>query len=194
LKKWKKLRTQRQNQSNKKFMRFHLMVFFSGVDVLSLLLIICQFQCSCSLCDMLPFSVIIPQQSKRPLDDFTHRSISDMRECMRGKTAIVTGANSGIGFETVRMLAGHARATTILACRNATAAASAAARIRSEFSDAAVECMPLDLEDLGSIDRFAAALSGRPVHVLIHNAGIMAAPGRPTVDGFEPTFQARAVA
>ena len=159
------------------------------INSLILLLVTNHFLCSGELFNPQPCVVAFPLAAKKPRDIFTDRCISEMRDCMRGKTVLVTGSNAGIGFETARLLAGQAGATTILACRNAAAAASAATRIRAEFADASVECVHLDLEDLGSIDRLAEALSRRPVHMLIHNAGIMAAPSRRTADGFESTFQ-----
>ncbi|EHB58276.1 short-chain dehydrogenase/reductase SDR [Mycolicibacterium rhodesiae JS60] len=94
-----------------------------------------------------------------------------------GRTVIVTGANSGLGLVTARELArvgGH----VILACRNETKGAEAAATMTGN-----VEVRSLDLQDLASITEFASGV--RSVDVLINNAGIMAVPYAVTKDGFE---------
>jgi NAD(P)-dependent dehydrogenase (short-subunit alcohol dehydrogenase family) len=128
--------------------------------------------------------------SHRTRDDtFLSDSQLRMKNCMRGKLAVITGANTGIGFEVARLLSGIAGATTILACRNETAAALAAAAIRNEFPAAIVETATLDLANFSTADRFVQSLRGRPVHSLVHNAGVIAPPGPRTVDGFEASFQ-----
>lgn len=106
-----------------------------------------------------------------------------------GKVAIVTGGNSGIGYETVRILAQRG-AHVILAARNAIKGEEAVAKILSENPSANVETQPLDLADLSSIGEFAGAFKERgiPLDFLINNAGIMAVPKGTTVDGFELQF------
>ena len=106
-----------------------------------------------------------------------------------GKVAIVTGGNSGIGYETVRILALRG-AHVILAARNAIKGEEAVAKILSEDPSANVETQPLDLADLSSIAEFAGAFKEReiPLDLLIKNAGIMAVPKGTTVDGFELQF------
>ncbi|GAY14890.1 oxidoreductase [Mycobacterium sp. shizuoka-1] len=94
-----------------------------------------------------------------------------------GRTAIVTGANSGLGLVTARELA-RVGAHVILACRNAEKAAAAAATVTGD-----VEVRSLDLQDLASIRDFADGVD--TVDVLINNAGIMAVPYAVTKDGFE---------
>src|SRR5437660_2362591 len=74
-----------------------------------------------------------------------------------GRTAVVTGANSGIGFETARVLAQRA-AGVVLACRDDERAADAVARIGAESADSAVETLRLDLASLASVREAAAAL------------------------------------
>jgi NAD(P)-dependent dehydrogenase (short-subunit alcohol dehydrogenase family) len=103
-----------------------------------------------------------------------------------GKTIVVTGANSGIGFEAARMLAG-AGAHVVLACRNETAAAAAADQIRARHAGASVEHAALDLASLASVRAFAARfLEAHPrLDVLVNNAGVMALPRCTTADGFE---------
>jgi NAD(P)-dependent dehydrogenase (short-subunit alcohol dehydrogenase family) len=105
---------------------------------------------------------------------------------LEGKTVVVTGANSGIGFAAARIFA-DAGASVVLACRNAVKAAAAAAAIRAEIPNATVSCMPLDLASLDSVRVFAdAAREQLPrIDVLCNNAGVMAIPYATTVDGFE---------
>lgn len=106
-----------------------------------------------------------------------------------GKVAVVTGANSGIGFETARALAARG-ATTVLACRDLGKARGATARIRGEFPGADVRVVVLDLARQSSVRSAAAdlrAMSSR-LDLLVNNAGVMDAPNRRTEDGFELTF------
>ncbi|GAA2802085.1 oxidoreductase [Crossiella cryophila] len=107
-----------------------------------------------------------------------------------GRRALVTGANSGIGLETARALA-TAGATVILAGRDHTKLTTAAADIRTTTPNAKLQLLPLDLANLASIKDAAADLltQGRPLDLLINNAGVMAVPDRRrTHDGFELTF------
>lgn len=106
-----------------------------------------------------------------------------------GRTAVVTGANSGIGFETARMLAARG-ARVVLACRDAGRAGTAADRIRAERPVGTVSCARLDLADLDSVAEFAEAYRadhGR-LDLLINNAGVMAPPLGRTRQGFELQF------
>jgi NAD(P)-dependent dehydrogenase (short-subunit alcohol dehydrogenase family) len=93
---------------------------------------------------------------------------------LSGRTALVTGANSGIGFETARALAA-AGATVIVGGRDETAIAGAAAKIRESTSNQDVSAALIDLADLDSVERMTAAWEG-PLHVLVNNAGVMAIP------------------
>ena len=105
---------------------------------------------------------------------------------LSGKTIIITGANSGIGYEAALEFGRH-RATVILACRSMDRASTAVAQIKAVYPDAAVEAMALDLASLSSVRTFADAFKknhGR-LHVLCNNAGVMAIPYRRTADGFE---------
>lgn len=109
---------------------------------------------------------------------------------MTGKVVIVTGANSGIGYETARALA-HKGAQVIMACRNMEKAGAAAGQIRDENPAASPEVMPLDLADLDSVRDFAGAFLAKydRLDVLVNNAGVMALPERwETKDGFEMQF------
>lgn len=105
-----------------------------------------------------------------------------------GKIAIITGANSGIGFEAARALAAK-HAEVILACRSAERGREALERIVAEHPDAKVELLPLDLASLDSVRQFADTLQSRPrIDLLINNAGLMAIPRQTTREGFEMQF------
>ena len=91
---------------------------------------------------------------------------------LRGKTAIVTGASSGIGVETARALA-SAGAEVTLAVRDIAAGERVAAEIRAGTGNAAVTVGALELGDLGSVAAFARGWNG-PLHILVNNAGVMA--------------------
>lgn len=100
---------------------------------------------------------------------------------------MVTGANSGTGRETSRRLAG-AGAEVVLAVRDLDKGREACRDIVHDYPDAHLEVRVLDLADLTSVRAFADALAseGRPVDVLVNNAGVMMPPRRiETVDGFE---------
>jgi NAD(P)-dependent dehydrogenase (short-subunit alcohol dehydrogenase family) len=106
---------------------------------------------------------------------------------LRGRTAIVTGANSGIGWHCALGLAAR-NARVVLACRDAARGAFAASRIREEVPGADVSAARLDLAAMSSIRAFVEEWTG-PVDLLINNAGVMAPPKRVhTVDGFELQF------
>jgi NAD(P)-dependent dehydrogenase (short-subunit alcohol dehydrogenase family) len=106
-----------------------------------------------------------------------------------GRVAIVTGSNSGIGFETARVLA-EKGAIVVMACRNLEKAGPKADEIRSAHTGANVEVMELDLSDLDSVRRFAEAFRARHsrLDLLINNAGIMVPPYGQTEQGFETQF------
>jgi NAD(P)-dependent dehydrogenase (short-subunit alcohol dehydrogenase family) len=105
---------------------------------------------------------------------------------LRGRVAVVTGASSGIGVETVRVLA-SAGAEVVLAVRNVPAGTRVAAELRRRLPGADLMVEALDLSDLGSVRAFAERYraSGRPLHLLVANAGIMGVPQAETAQGFE---------
>jgi NAD(P)-dependent dehydrogenase (short-subunit alcohol dehydrogenase family) len=105
---------------------------------------------------------------------------------LKGKVAIVTGANSGLGLETSAELA-RAGATVIMACRDPKRAESALADVQRRAPKAKVMTMALDLADLASIRAFAAAFKRKhkKLHILCNNAGVMHLPFQKTRDGFE---------
>ena len=108
---------------------------------------------------------------------------------LHGKNTIVTGGASGIGVETVRALAA-AGAHVTLAARNKTGADEVAADVRASTGSDAVEVAILDLASLASVRAFVDAYlaTGRPLNILINNAGVMATPFSHTADGFEMQF------
>lgn len=103
-----------------------------------------------------------------------------------GQVIIVTGANTGIGFETARSLAAGG-ATVIATCRSAEKAASTKQRLPQAHRDSSVETAVMDLASLASIDKFCAQLSHRKIDVLVCNAGVMLPKYQETRDGFEQT-------
>jgi NAD(P)-dependent dehydrogenase (short-subunit alcohol dehydrogenase family) len=106
-----------------------------------------------------------------------------------GRIAIVTGANTGIGFETAAALAAK-HAKVVMACRNSQKAEDAMGRIRERTPDAELEFIELDLAGLASVERFAATFrAGHDrLDLLINNAGVMIPPLGHTEDGFELQF------
>ncbi len=106
-----------------------------------------------------------------------------------GTLVIVTGGNSGIGYEAGLALAGR-NAQVILAVRDVKKGEEAAQKIRQVHSQAQVTVMPLDLSDLKSVHSFAQTFlaTHERLNILINNAGVMALPARRTVDGFEMQF------
>jgi len=108
---------------------------------------------------------------------------------LAGKTAIVTGANSGIGYEMVRALI-RKGAMVILACRNKDKGEAAVRQIAQEYPGAKAELGLLDLSSLALVRRFAGEFTHRydRLDILINNAGIMRTPFGKTADGFELQF------
>jgi NAD(P)-dependent dehydrogenase (short-subunit alcohol dehydrogenase family) len=107
---------------------------------------------------------------------------------LAGKVAIVTGANSGIGTETARVLA-LGGAHVVMGCRSVAAGEQVAGALRAGLPAGAgsLEVQALDLADLASVRAFAERYlaSGRPLHILVNNAGVMATPLGKTTQGFE---------
>jgi NAD(P)-dependent dehydrogenase (short-subunit alcohol dehydrogenase family) len=108
---------------------------------------------------------------------------------VKGKVAVVTGGNSGLGKETARVLA-QKGVKVILAVRSTDRGEDAAIEIRREFPKSYVEVMKLDLSSLASVKSFAKEFLGRYEHLdfLINNAGVMVPPYTKTEDGFELQF------
>jgi NAD(P)-dependent dehydrogenase (short-subunit alcohol dehydrogenase family) len=108
---------------------------------------------------------------------------------LSGKKIVVTGANSGIGFQAAREFA-RKGASVVLACRSIEKATAAATQISPACPHAAVDVIGLDLASLESERNFARSFNAthRNLHVLCNNAGVMALPHRRTADGFEMQF------
>jgi NAD(P)-dependent dehydrogenase (short-subunit alcohol dehydrogenase family) len=109
---------------------------------------------------------------------------------LTGLTSVVTGANTGIGFETARVMALRG-SHVVMACRDpATANAARERLIASGIPEARLEVAVLDLASFESIRAFAEGFlaSGRPLHRLINNAGVMIPMRRETEEGFEHHF------
>ncbi|MEO6093722.1 MAG: oxidoreductase [Novosphingobium sp.] len=105
-----------------------------------------------------------------------------------GRCAIVTGANTGIGFEEAKLLASRG-ARVLLACRDDAKAALAERRIGEAVPGADIGTLPLDLADLNSVRRAAAIASDEPrIDILLNNAGVMFPPLTRTAQGFELQF------
>jgi len=105
------------------------------------------------------------------------------------KIAVVTGANTGLGYQTTRALAG-AGAKVVIAARNLKKAETSRTKVLEEHPDAQLEILEIDLASLASVARAAGELVARQpsVDILVNNAGVMAIPQRETADGFEMQF------
>lgn len=113
---------------------------------------------------------------------WTAREISRL-----GGTALITGANSGIGYQAALELARHG-AHVLLGVRSAEKGAAALAQLKTAVPSAKAEVVDLDMASLASIRRFAQEFSG-PLDILINNAGVMALPSKEfTENGFERQF------
>ncbi|MCF0073934.1 oxidoreductase [Dyadobacter sp. CY261] len=113
---------------------------------------------------------------------WTKKNIGDLT----GKTGIVTGANTGIGYETALALY-EAGADVVLACRSEQNAQDAEARMRAQGGKGQLEIAVLNLANFGAIREFAQTFIQKhdKLDILINNAGVMIPPGSKTDDGFE---------
>ena len=115
---------------------------------------------------------------------FTDRDVPDQT----GRTFLVTGANTGIGYEAARVLAAHG-ARVLFGCRDETRARAAMTAIAGETPDADLDFVALDQADLASVRAAAERVAAEPrLDVLVNNAGIMHVPKGQTRDGFERHF------
>lgn len=106
---------------------------------------------------------------------------------LSGRRAVVTGANSGLGYHTALQLARHG-ASVVLACRSAERGRAALDRMSAAAPGSDIALDSLDLADLSSVRAFAARHGDGPLDILVNNAGVMAIPHRTTADGFEMQF------
>lgn len=118
-------------------------------------------------------------------DKWTTANMPDLT----GKVMVVTGGNSGIGYEAAKAFASKG-AYTILACRNLDKGRAALQKLQTAVSGAQAEVMQLDLASLKSVRQFAAEFKNKfnRLDVLANNAGIMMVPYGKTEDGFERQF------
>jgi NAD(P)-dependent dehydrogenase (short-subunit alcohol dehydrogenase family) len=125
---------------------------------------------------------ITPESSISRWDD---ENIPDLS----GNVAIVTGANSGLGFEVTKALAAKG-ALVVMGCRNVDKGEEAKSLITKDVVGASLDLMLLDLADLSSVKSFAAGFREKykSLHILCNNAGVMQVPKGQTVDGFETHF------
>ena len=115
-------------------------------------------------------------------------TVADMPN-LSGKNVVVTGANSGVGYEAARAFA-EKGAHVVFACRSRERAEEAVAELSKQNPKVSVEIAILDLADMASVHNFAQqynASHGR-LDILVNNAGVMAIPYRETADGFEMQF------
>jgi hypothetical protein len=117
--------------------------------------------------------------------NWTQKDIPDLT----GKVFVVTGANSGLGFESSKTFA-EKGATVVMTARNMTKGEPARADILAAHPGATVDLMKLDVGDLSSVREFVTAFKARydRLDVLLNNAGVMAIPRQETPDGFEMQF------
>lgn len=110
-------------------------------------------------------------------------------QSLSGKTAIVTGANSGLGLITAKELAGKG-CHVVMACRSADKAETAAKEIKNAYPNASIEIIALDLSSMDSIKTFSDEIHLRfkAIDLLCNNAGVMDIPFRKTTEGFEMQF------
>jgi NAD(P)-dependent dehydrogenase (short-subunit alcohol dehydrogenase family) len=118
-------------------------------------------------------------------DGWDTRDIPDQS----GRTAVVTGANCGLGLVTARELA-RAGASVVMACRNLDKGHAAVDEVRAAVPGAQVQLEELDLASLASVRGFAERFDAThdELDLLINNAGVMGTPRRRTADGFELQF------
>ena len=116
---------------------------------------------------------------------WTEKDVPDQR----GRLAIVTGSNTGLGYDTARVLAARG-ATVVMAVRDTAKGESAAARIRSLSPGAEIIVHKLDLGSLSAVKESGAQMAATypKIDLLINNAGVMYPPKSTTVDGFELQF------
>jgi NAD(P)-dependent dehydrogenase (short-subunit alcohol dehydrogenase family) len=131
------------------------------------------------------YKYVTSKQYALPTEIWTTEDMPDLT----GKVIIVTGANSGIGYEAAKEFA-RKGAQTILACRSMEKAQAAFDQIQTEIPDAPAEIMMLDLASLESVRKFTDQFKAQyeRLDVLLNNAGIMMVPYGVTQDGFERQF------
>ncbi len=112
---------------------------------------------------------------------------SDLEVDLYGRRCLITGANSGIGYETSLALA-DLGAEVVMLCRSRERGQAAAERVREATGNRRVEFVQLDVSDLDAVDAVAEQLSKQPVDVLVHNAGVLPDERLLSEQGHEITF------
>ncbi len=118
------------------------------------------------------------------LDPYTDAAVLTAGKDLSGKTAIVTGGATGIGIETAKALAA-AGAEVVIAVRKRDLGEAAAKAVNEAVDAARASVGMVDLADLASVKAFTAAWGGKPLNMLINNAGVMACPQTYTIDDLE---------
>lgn len=122
---------------------------------------------------------------ERACKDFSE---SDLSVDMKGKHVMITGANQGLGYATARQLAKKG-CTLFMVCRNAEKGRSAVEEVKAESGNPNIELLVCDMSSLSDIRKLASdfTASGKPLHVLINNAGVMVPPSKSS-EGYEMNF------
>ena len=121
------------------------------------------------------------------LADKTKRWLTDNASIsLKGKTVVVTGANSGVGYKTAETML-YLGANVILACRNQQRANAARNALAGEYPESDISVLELDLADLSSIDAFVGRIREQNLSIdaFVNNAGVFHQPGKKTKNGFE---------
>ena len=121
------------------------------------------------------------------LSDKTKRWLNaNCNVSLQGKTVLVTGANSGVGFKTAET-AVYLGANVILACRNQDRAMEARQKLLDEYPGSSITVIHLDLASLSSIDAFTEEIrhNDMDIDVFVNNAGVFCQPGKKTAEGFD---------
>ena len=105
---------------------------------------------------------------------------------LEGKTVLITGANSGIGFKEAELMV-YLGARVIMACRNSQKAQAAREALLQEYPNADIDTMQLDMASFASIDRFTETLlqDKTDIDYFVNNAGVFHQPNQKTADGVE---------
>ena len=104
----------------------------------------------------------------------------------KGKTVLITGANSGVGFKSVEIMV-YLKARVIMACRSNEKATEAKTALLKEYPGADIDILPLDLSDFRSIDTFVNKIVSKntDIDVFLNNAGVFRKPGETTKNGLD---------
>lgn len=127
----------------------------------------------------------IDNQPKPTINKWNKTHIHDLS----GKIVIVTGANSGLGYEVTKALA-EKGAHVVMGCRSTEKGEKAVNHVKNEIEEASIDLIRLDLSDLSSIKSFASSFKEkyRSLDILCNNAGVMQVPKSQTIDDFEMHF------